>query len=85
VQGFTLSAMTPTTSPPAPAPTHPGSLAGLAEIAELAGVSRQRALQLANHPKFPRPRDELRSGRVWDRRKVAEHLERTRGPRADPS
>jgi len=40
-------------------------LAGLAEIAGLAGVSRQRASQLANHPDFPEPADRLAMGPVW--------------------
>lgn len=40
-------------------------LAGVAEIAALAGVSRQRADQLASHPKFPAPVQELAQGRIW--------------------
>lgn len=40
-------------------------LAGLAEIAGLAGVSRTRASQLAAHPDFPAPVDRLAMGPVW--------------------
>ena len=40
-------------------------LAGLAEVASLAGVSRTRAGQLANHPQFPEPVDRLAMGPVW--------------------
>ena len=40
-------------------------LAGLAEIAGLAGVSRQRASQLAGHPDFPAPIARLAMGPVW--------------------
>ena len=40
-------------------------LAGLAEVASFAGVSRQRAGQLAAHPDFPEPVDRLAMGPVW--------------------
>lgn len=40
-------------------------LAGLAEVASLAGVSRTRAGQLANHPGFPEPVQRLAMGPVW--------------------
>jgi len=40
-------------------------LAGVAEIAALAGVSPQRADQLTKHPKFPAPVQELAQGRIW--------------------
>jgi hypothetical protein len=40
-------------------------LAGVAEIAALAGVSRQRADQLTSHPQFPAMVQELAMGRVW--------------------
>lgn len=40
-------------------------LAGLAEIAGLAGVSRQRAGQIAAHPDFPEPVQRLAMGPVW--------------------
>ena len=40
-------------------------LVGLGEIAELLGVSRQRADQLARTADFPAPQAELDSGRIW--------------------
>lgn len=40
-------------------------LAGLAEVASLAGVSRTRAGQLAAHPDFPEPVARLAMGPVW--------------------
>lgn len=40
-------------------------LAGLAEVAGLAGVSRTRAGQLAAHPDFPEPVQRLAMGPVW--------------------
>ena len=39
--------------------------AGLAEVASLAGVSRTRAGQIANHPDFPEPVQRLAMGPVW--------------------
>ncbi len=48
-------------------------LVGLAEIAEMLGVSRQRAGQLSReYPDFPAPVAELASGRVWERAGVEE-------------
>lgn len=41
-------------------------LLGVAEIAELLGVSRQRVHQLAARDDFPRPTAELSAGKVWD-------------------
>lgn len=49
-------------------------LAGLAEIAGLAGVSRQRAAQLAAHPGFPEPVDRLAMGPVWREADVTKFL-----------
>ena len=40
-------------------------LAGVAEVAALAGVSRQRATQITRHPDFPGPVDRLAMGPVW--------------------
>ncbi len=47
-------------------------LVGLAEIARLLSVSRQRAHQLSTKGAFPSPVVELASGKVWRR----EHVER---------
>jgi predicted DNA-binding transcriptional regulator AlpA len=40
-------------------------LVGLAEIAQLIGVSRQRADQLARQRDFPEPVAVLAAGRIW--------------------
>jgi predicted DNA-binding transcriptional regulator AlpA len=40
------------------------------DIAELLGVSKQRAYQIADDPGFPAPVAEDGRGRLWDRRKV---------------
>jgi predicted DNA-binding transcriptional regulator AlpA len=45
-------------------------LMGLKEIAELLGVSIQRAHQLAATAGFPAPLGETSSGRVWKRADV---------------
>jgi hypothetical protein len=45
-------------------PAYP-ELVGVAEIAELLGVTRQRASELRRRAGFPRPIAELRSGPVW--------------------
>jgi predicted DNA-binding transcriptional regulator AlpA len=38
---------------------------GLHELAELLGVSRQRADQLVRQTGFPKPAAELKAGRIW--------------------
>ena len=43
----------------------------LIEIAELLGVSKQRAHQIAAEDGFPEPVAEDARGRLWDRREVA--------------
>jgi predicted DNA-binding transcriptional regulator AlpA len=45
-------------------------LAGLAEIAELFGVSKVTALKYARREDFPAPLDRLASGPVWRRADV---------------
>jgi hypothetical protein len=46
-------------------------LMGVAEIAELLNVSRQRVHQLAReHADFPQPVAELKAGKIWLRRDV---------------
>ena len=55
-------------------------LAGLAEVASLAGVSRQRAAQLAAHPAFPAPVARLAMGPVWLEADVTKFLATPRKP-----
>ena len=50
----------------------------LVEIAELLGVSKQRAHQIADEPGFPNPVAEDGRGRLWDRREVAAWAKRWR-------
>jgi len=45
-------------------PAYPAVL-GIAELAELLGVSRQRASQVARVAAFPKPFAELASGPIW--------------------
>lgn len=52
-------------------------LMGLTEIADLLGVSRQRADQLSKHLDFPKPVAMLASGRVWETASVEDWAERT--------
>ncbi len=53
-------------------------LAGLAEIAGLAGVSRQRAAQLAARPDFPAPVARLAMGPVWRESDVQKFIDTPR-------
>jgi hypothetical protein len=55
-------------------------LAGLAEVASLAGVSRQRAGQYAAHPDFPAPVARLAMGPVWRESDVLRFLATPRRP-----
>lgn len=59
-------------------------LAGLAEIASLAGVTRQRASQIAAHPGFPKPVDRLAMGPVWREADVKAFLDAPRKPGRRP-
>lgn len=45
-------------------------LVGVTEIADLLGVSRQRADQLANSEGFAQPVGEIAAGRIWKREDV---------------
>lgn len=45
-------------------------LAGISEIAERLGVSRQRAQQLSAREDFPKPITRLKSGPVWDQAEI---------------
>jgi hypothetical protein len=59
-------------------------LAGLAEVADLAGVSRTRAGQLAGHPDFPAPIARLAMGPVWRESDVKKFLDTPRKPGRKP-
>ena len=50
-------------------------LVGLAEIAELAGTTRQRVFQMTANKGFPAAVLELRSGRLWQRPAIESYLE----------
>jgi prophage regulatory protein len=55
-------------------------LAGLAEVAGLAGVSRKRAWQLTQHPNFPAPVQVLAMGPVWIEADVVKFTSTPRKP-----
>ena len=60
-------------------------LAGVTELGDILGVSRQRAAQLAEAPGFPSPVADLASGRIWrvqDARLWAETRRRGGRPRS---
>ncbi len=52
-------------------------LVGVAEIAELLGVTRQRVHQLTQAPDFPAPVAELSAGRIYNRDEVEAWARRT--------
>lgn len=64
-------------------PTIP-KLAGIAEIAVLGSVSKQRAGQLVKLPGFPEPVQELAMGPVWLEAEVREFLAKPRKPGRPP-
>ena len=53
----------------------PKRYAGVSEVADLLGVSRQRVAQLRTKPGFPAPIAELRSGPIWDAASLGLFLE----------
>jgi len=55
-------------------PNYP-ELVGVAEMAEILGVSKQRISELAATPKFPRPLAQLKGGPVWDRASIGNFLQ----------
>jgi hypothetical protein len=60
-------------------PTATGQeLAGLAEAAEILGVSKQRVTELRAQPAFPAPVAELKSGPVWTRDSIEEFAQTRR-------
>jgi hypothetical protein len=68
-------------------PTFP-RIIGITELADLIGITRQRASALARSAKFPAPAAELASGPVWFepnvRRFIDEWDRRPGRPRSDP-
>jgi predicted DNA-binding transcriptional regulator AlpA len=53
-------------------------LVGVAEIAELLGISRQRVNAIVKtHEDFPRPEVELAAGRIWKREDVERWARKT--------
>jgi prophage regulatory protein len=59
-------------------------LAGLAEVAGLAGVSRARAGQITAHPDFPAPVQRLAMGPLWREVDVRRFLATPRKPGRKP-
>ncbi|HYT80008.1 MAG TPA: hypothetical protein VEQ37_12285 [Actinomycetota bacterium] len=55
-------------------PTYP-DLVGVAEVADLLGVSKQRVSELRDSPRFPAPVSDLRSGPVWTRAAIERFVE----------
>ncbi|MFL6137481.1 MAG: helix-turn-helix transcriptional regulator [Frankiaceae bacterium] len=49
-------------------------LVGMAEVAELLGVGRQRAHELTRRPDFPAPQARLKAGAIWLREDVERWL-----------
>jgi len=66
-------------------PNYP-DLIGVAELAEILGVSRQRASELARTGSgFPRPLRFLASGPIWDKAMIARYVQHwDRRPRGRP-
>jgi predicted DNA-binding transcriptional regulator AlpA len=54
------------------------SVVGVSEIAEMLGVSRQRAHTLTGRAGFPAPVVRLKMGAVWTRRDVERWIARNR-------
>jgi predicted DNA-binding transcriptional regulator AlpA len=48
----------------------PHHLVGVAEVAALLGVTKQRVTQLAEKPDFPKPTVRLAAGPIWERADV---------------
>lgn len=55
----------------------PDVLVGLAEIAEVLGVTKNTALKYTRRADFPKPLDRLASGAVWSRPAVDEWTKAT--------
>src|SRR3989304_458130 len=51
-------------------------LVGIAEVAEILGVTKQRASELSRSRRFPKPIAQITAGPVWDRHAIARFVER---------
>ena len=51
-------------------------LVGIAEVAGILGVTKQRASELSRSRRFPKPIAQLAAGPVWDRHAIARFVER---------
>jgi prophage regulatory protein len=58
-------------------PTTEKPILAVSDIADLLGVSRQRAGQLTQTKGFPEPWTELRQGPVWKRKPVERWMAKT--------
>jgi len=52
-------------------------LIGLSEVAEALGVSKMTAARYTRRDDFPKPKQELRRGRLWSRKQVEAWAKRT--------
>lgn len=52
-------------------------LVGVAEVAELLGLTRQRVNQLSRKPDFPKPEVVLSAGKVWKREAIEKWAKET--------
>ena len=52
-------------------------LVGVAEIAELLNITRQRVNQLVREDGFPKPEAELSAGRIWKRSDIEAWAKKT--------
>lgn len=54
--------------------SHVADLVGVAELAKILKVSRQRASELARSPDFPKPIANLAAGPVWKKSAIGRHI-----------
>lgn len=52
-------------------------IVGVAEIANILGVTRQRVHQLAETPDFPEPAAVLTAGKIWERATIMNWADKT--------
>ena len=61
----------------------PPEVVALAELTQMLGVTKNRAMQISRKPDFPVPLGELSVGRIWSYDAVVEFC-RTTGRRVNP-